>query len=149
MHTTSHHQLSIKKIIEILQFKENKTKQTNKQNRLSKHNMDVRKYFVWKCIIFSYYLWHIYSNIFCKEHTYMQFHVNMIYKFVNFVISTRYLLRTMSAELLHLYKENRKWISAILAAPIPFGENYSVLGKVLFLKDHSIAEVLSLYWIVL
>ena len=102
--------------------------------------MDVRKYFVWKCIIFSYYLWHIYSNIFCKEHTYMQFHVNMIYKFVNFAISTRYLLRTMSAELLHLFKENRKWISAILAAPIPFGENYSVLGKVLSLTDHYIGS---------
>ena len=53
--------------------------------------MDVRKYFLWKCIIFSYYLWHIYSNIFCKEHTYMQFRVNMIYKFVNFAISTKYL----------------------------------------------------------
>ena len=55
----------------------------------------------------------------------------------------------MSAELLHLYKENRKCLSAILAAPIAFGENYSVLGKAFFLTDHSIAEVLSLYWIVL
>ena len=41
-------------------------------------------------------------------------------------------LRKTSAELSHHYKENRKCLSAILAAPVPFGENYSVLGKFFF-----------------
>ena len=153
MHTTSHHQLSIKKkIIETLQFKKNKTKQKNKQtNRIDSAN---RTWMSENTFCENVLYFHIISDIFIPKSSVKNIPTcsSMSTWFTNLWTLPSLLntwLRTMSAELLHLYKENRKCLSAILAAPIAFGENYSVLGKAFFLTDHSIAEVLSLYWIVL
>ena len=130
MQTTSHHQLSIKKIIEILQFKENKTKQNKQTNKIDSAS---RTWMSENTLCENVLYFHIISDIFIPTSSVKNIPTcsSMSTWFTTLWTLPSLLntwLRTMSAELSHLYIENRKCLSAILVAPIPFGENYSVLG---------------------
>ena len=154
MHTTSHHQLSIKKKLSKF-FSSRKIKQNKTKKQTNKIDSANRTWMSENILCENVLYFHIISDIFIPTSSVKNIPTcsSMSTWFTNFWTLPSLLntwLRTMSADFSHLYKESRKYLSAILAAPIPFGENYFVLDKVFsFLIDHSIAEVLSLYWIVL